>query len=240
VTSAFSDRDDQRQLDLWVEQFKSTTSGIAARVDLQQKNSNVAIVLTTAITGYLLTFWSQKGLDALLTGQVVIVLSLMPFALTFFALRHLDHEANILDFAGYINGVIRPAVATLVGADVLVAEERLQTKRRERLARLWGVSVLGNDLTLMYAVTVPYLACGWLVRFGRADRGGDARPLFDATLYGETLFFLLSIVVAVKVLQRYGEISVTTETPTVAPASAEQGLEGERQWNGPNDGSERQ
>ena len=185
--------DDDRELSVWIEQYKVTVAGIAARVDLQQRNANVCAVILVGLVGFVFTYWTRNGYSAFVDKPILVLVVVAPIVALVFVWRHVDHDANVLDGGIYINTVLRPAVSRLVGADVLIWEDFLQTQRHQRVRWLGFIAVLGNEAVLLTSLLVPFLVYAWNLLLTRPGRAGGARQLFDGLLYLDTGTFLITL-----------------------------------------------
>lgn len=110
-SSASHSRD---RLDALLAEYGELSADNRSRVDLQQRNANVAIVLMTALTGYLVSYWKDHGLDhtpaSLFLSEIMLLVVIGPLFANIFIWRHIDHDENIQDKASYVHAKIRPAV----------------------------------------------------------------------------------------------------------------------------------
>jgi hypothetical protein len=199
------------QVSSWMEQYKSTTAAIAARIDLQQRNANVNAVLVTASAGYLFTFWSKDGYAGVAQTEFSVLFAIMPLLSLAFVWRHIDHDSNIVDFAEYVALVIRPELRALVGRDTITFESFLRKRRWQRIGGTFLVSILGNEAVIMVVLTIPYLGYAWFLRISEPKRAGSASAFFDALVYLDTALFLLTLYLLARSAILYGRLGSETE-----------------------------
>lgn len=173
----------ERAISLWAEQLNLASTGIAARVELQQKNANVNIVLLTAATGFIVNFISQHGYDDFIKSEVCIIVPLAALVTNIFIWRHVDHDANVLDQARYIEYVIRPSLLRLAGEDTVRWEEFLQAGRLRRpMSRALSSSV-GNEAVIMSGLMLPFLIISWSFLGDGAGVAASAHNTFHVLTY---------------------------------------------------------
>lgn len=200
MTSTSSDaaaRDSER-LDVLLAEYAELSADNRARVDLQQRNANVAIVLMTALTGYLISYWKSHGLDqgpdSLFLSDIILLAVVGPLFAYVFIWRHVDHDENIKDKAAYMHREIRPAVARACEARGLMSfEDHLTQRRQERLRKLTPLVALGNEHIPLLLFSGAYLALGWYVRLCVARYAGGAHTVFDWILYTASSLFGVTI-----------------------------------------------
>ncbi len=197
-----SDTREELQLRVWLEEYRAMSTDIGNRIELQHRNVSLAIIVLTAITGYLVNYWSNHSLDALVSSEIATLIAIGPLVASIFLWRHIDHDANIIDKADYIEAVVRPNVGTIAGDDNLLGFERFLRHRRVK-RRPWAIGpmviLLGTEHAILLLYFGVYLACGWYVRVSVSDRAGEAEALFDTLLYigsgllGVSAFMLVGI-----------------------------------------------
>lgn len=212
---------DSSRITILLEEYKELGQEIRLRINLQQTNMNVLIVLVTAITGYLLTDAADHGLNtghtSLVQSPLVTLVALTPLAINIFLWRHLDHDANIIDKAAYINSVLRPEMMKLTGGSpVLGFEVFLHHRRKSRPNRLGPFLALGQDHMPMFILAGVYLAFGWYVRFSVRGHAGDFQTAFDILLYVSTILTIISAAMGNAVGHEYN--TVGTGNMSLQPA----------------------
>lgn len=214
MTEAGTNASDRR-LQVWLEEYKSLATGIGARVDLQHRNANVALVLLSAFTGYLVTVWNSHGLKALLMSPAAVLIAVAPILAQIFVWRHLDHDANIVDAAEYVHRVVRGVLAEITEDDrVLSFEEWLNKARMRRSAVLSPLILLGNEHIAILAFGAAYLGAGWAAQVKVPDVAGDAGSYFSVFLYVATVGTAISVVMAVVSALRFAQLGRTlSESP---------------------------
>lgn len=191
---------------VWLEDYKAMVADIGARVDLQHRNANVAIVLMSAFTGYLVNFWNSKDLSTLLTSPAALLVALVPLLAQLFVWRHIDHDSNIIDKAQYIQSTVRPALAEATWTpDVMSFEAALNTARLRRPVLLSPLSLLGNEHVLILGYSGGYLAAGWSARLS-VDAGGPASDFFNGLLYTASAAAALSVLMSLVTATRYARL----------------------------------
>lgn len=201
VTSQNGDGSKDRALGVWIEELKSHSGDIRNRVDLQHRNFNVFIVLTTALTGYLVNYWNEHGLqgssEALLHSEIVLLVLLVPLFACVFVWRHTDHDANIIDDAAYVETVITPKLRHYADDQSLLTWEAFLRQRRVRRMRKVGpVAMFSTEPVIMGLIGGIYLAAAWYLWAARGSYAGEAEQLFDIVLYVDSLVFALSAYIA--------------------------------------------
>ena len=227
----FSSENQGPRVSALTDEYKELTAEIRIRIDLQQRNMNVLVILLTAITGYLVAYAGDHGLDThgVADSEVLLLVALAPVLINLFIWRHVDHDVNIIDKAAYINRVLRPALTECTGGKpVLGFEEFLHHRRRARPRRVGPFLDFGKEDVPMFFLLVTFLAAGWLVRFTVHSRAGEARTIFDVTLYMGTALLFVSLIMAILVGTGYrnvgGPDQETAVPEAVPPASGIDGL----------------
>jgi hypothetical protein len=191
---------DERAVEILMEEMRSHGGDIRNRVDLQHKNFNVFIVLTTALTGYLVNYWNDHGLQdgpaALLHSEIVLLILLVPLFACVFAWRHADHDANIIDDAAYVEMAISPKLRRYAADEELLRwEEFLRERRVKRMRRVGPVAMFATEPVIMALIATLYLFAGWYLRIDHAAHAGEAEQWFDVLLYVDTVVFAISVYV---------------------------------------------
>jgi hypothetical protein len=200
-----------------MEEMRGHADDIRNRVDLQHKNFNVFIVLTTALTGYLVNYWNDHGLRdgpaALFHSEIVLLLLLVPLFACVFAWRHADHDANIIDDAAYIETVICPKLRAYAGDEELLRWETFLRRRRvERMKRVGPVAMISTEPMIIGLIAALFLVAGWYLRFDQSAYAGEAESLFDVILYVDTAAFVASVyIVAATAFGGYSELGRRSE-----------------------------
>jgi hypothetical protein len=184
-----------------MEEMRSHAGDIRNRVDLQHKNFNVFIVLTTALTGYLINYWNDHGLQdgsaALLHSEIILLVLLVPLFACVFAWRHADHDANIIDDAAYVETVVCPKLRSYAEDQELLRWEAFLRRRRiQRMRRVGPVAMFSTEPVIMALIAVIFLFAGWYLRLDQTAYAGEAERLFDVLLYVDTLIFAISIYIS--------------------------------------------
>jgi len=190
-----------RAVEVLLEEMKSHAGDIRNRVDLQHRNFNVFVVLTTALTGYLVNYWNQHGLkrgaEALLHSQIVLLLLMVPMFACVFAWRHADHEANIIDDAAYVESVIAPKLRRRAGDEELLRWEPFLRRRRvRRMKRVGPVAMFSTEPVIMGFIGAVYLGAAWYLHLKEGTYAGEAQHFFDILLYVDSFVFALSVWIA--------------------------------------------
>jgi hypothetical protein len=191
---------DERAVEILMEEMRGHAGDIRNRVELQHKNFNVFIVLTTALTGYLVNYWNDHGLqrggDALLHSEIVLLILLIPLFACVFAWRHADHDANIIDDAAYVEMTINPKLRRYAADQELLRwEEFLRQRRVRRMRRVGPVSMFATEPVIMALIAALYLFAGWYLRIDHTAHAGEAEHWFNVLLYVDTFLFAISVYV---------------------------------------------
>jgi hypothetical protein len=203
-----------------LDEYKELSAEVRTRLDLQQRNMNVLAVLVTAITTYLVSYVTTRSSStatviaytAFGTSEIVVLASLVPVIINVFLWRHLDHDANIIDKASYINTVLRPALVEAVGLDTALGFEKfLHARRKTRPRRMGPLLGLGQEHVPMFAFSAVYLAECWYLRFRVPHRAASSSGLFDGLLYVGTALTAMSIVMAIAVGREYARVGQVTQ-----------------------------
>jgi hypothetical protein len=214
VAPATADQE-ERALGVWMEELKTHAGDIRNRVDLQHRNFNVFIVLTTALTGYLVNYWNdhglQEGVQALLHSEIVLLILLVPLFACVFAWRHADHDANIIDDAAYVETVVRPKLRHYAGDQSLLQWEAFLRRRRvERMKRVGPVAMFSTESVIMGLIGALYLGGAWYLHASQDAYAGEAQKLFDILLYIDSVVFVLSVyITAATAFWGYAELGGT-------------------------------
>jgi hypothetical protein len=210
-----------------MEEMRSHAGDIRNRVDLQHKNFNVFIVLTTALTGYLVNYWNDHGLQdgsaALFHSEIVLLILLVPLFACVFAWRHADHDANIIDDAAYVETAVCPRLrAYAEDQELLQWESFLRRRRVQRMRRVGPVAMLSTEPVIMALIAVIYLFAGWYLRIDQSTYAGEAEGLFNVLLYVDTVAFAISAyIVAATAFGGYAELGSRIELPEAASSEDE-------------------
>lgn len=148
---------------MWLEEYREMCRIVAARIDLTQRNSNLLIIVVLAGLGFIGSLVSRDGLEEVLLSGTAIAIPVVLAICLGFAIRHIDHDANMIDASRYIEEVVRPNIVRLSGPNVLGWEEYLRLARRQRLKRYFGTSMLGGDLAIIYLVALPFVVSSWWI-----------------------------------------------------------------------------
>lgn len=215
------------RVSVMLEEFKELTAEMRTRIDLQHRNMNVFLVLATAVTGYLVKFASDHGLDkageSLVRSDLLVLAALVILVANVFIWRQLDHDVNIIDKAAYVNEVLRPNMIDAVGKELLGFETFLHERRSTRLHRLGPFLVLGKEDVPIFLVTGIYLIADWYLRFHVSGHAGPAHELFDILLYVGSGLTVVSLWMAITVGREYatlGKIRLEKNGNPTAPADA--------------------
>jgi hypothetical protein len=189
-------------------EYQEITAEIRLRIELQQRNMNVFVVLVTAISGYLITYASDHSLQKLYSNEIVILAVLVPIMANIFIWRHFDHDANIIDKARYVVREIRPALQCLVGGSnsVLGFENYLQGTRRTRVRRFSPFLAFGQESIPMFVLLSLFLAGCWYVRTDVAGYAGHASVTFTVLLAVGSAATPFSLLMAAMVSRDYQTI----------------------------------
>lgn len=192
-----SPESDERAVTVLMEEMRSHAGDIRSRVDLQHRNFNVFIVLTTALTGYLVNYWNDHGLqdgpDALLNSEILLLILLVPLFACVFAWRHADHDANIIDDAAYVETAINPKLRRYAADEELLRwEEFLRRRRTRRMRRVGPVAMFSTEPVIMALIATIYLFAAWYLRIDQSAHAGEAEQWFDLLLYVDTFVFAAS------------------------------------------------
>lgn len=205
--------DKQLQLSVMMEEYRALDGDIGRRVDLQHRNTNLGIVYFAAVTGYLFDYINDHSVGELHQSDLAVLLVLAPAIGLIFVCRHIDHDANIIDDAEYVELELRPRVIELVGHPDLLGFGRFLHASRLKRVRTTGVLwVLGNEHVVLLAYLTAYLVWGWSVRLGVSNRAGSVEGLSDALLYVSSAAFLVVVYMSVKTAARYAEVGSPSET----------------------------
>jgi hypothetical protein len=202
---------DSQHVTILLEEYKELGAENRLRINLQQSNMNVLIVLVTAVTGYLATYVTDHGLNSgrtsLVLSPVVTLVVLTPVVINIFLWRHLDHDVNIIDKAGYMNSVLRPELTKITGGEpVLAFEVYLHHRRKSRPRKLGPFLAFGQDHVPMFILAGAYLAFGWYIRLAVSGHAGEFQTTFDYMLYAGTLLTIVSITMGNAVGREYNTV----------------------------------
>lgn len=203
------------RVSVMLEEFKELCAEVRTRIELQHRNMNVFLVLVTAITGYLVKFASDHGLDetaeSLVHSDLLALAALVIPVANVFLWRQLDHDVNIIDKTAYVNEVLRPDMIGAVGGDILGFETFLHERRSTRTYRLGPFLALGKEDVPIFLVTGIYLVADWYLRLHVPGHAGPAQELFDILLYVGSGLTVVSLWMAIAVGREYatlGEIGL--------------------------------
>lgn len=215
-TDSTSDEIDAREnkkteISIWLEQYRVVNALLVARITLQERNSYVHVALTIGLGGLIFNFLTKNTIANLEISHAAIMLPLIPLASFLFIWRHLDHNSKILDYTDYINTVIRPRLASLIGTDALLLEKYLLERRLSRFRRLLGLSILGNDAIISLTALAPFMGFAWILRFINPNRAGTARIYFDVLLYLDSLLLIGTIYALIYTTKKFGKKEQETE-----------------------------
>jgi hypothetical protein len=229
--SEVTDQED-RALGVWIEELKAHAGDIRNRVDLQHRNFNVFIVLTTALTGYLVNYWNDHGLqgsaDALLHSEIVLLILFVPLFACVFAWRHADHDANIIDDAAYVETVVKPKLQHYAGDPSLLQWEAFLRRRRvERMRRVGPVAMFSTEPVIMGLIGALYLGAAWYLSGSQGSYAGEAQQLFDILLYIDSVIFALSVYISAATA--FGGYAKLGESQVAKEQSNQPSISGEKE-----------
>jgi hypothetical protein len=201
LMSGKQDKSSDHAVEILMEELKSHAGDIRNRVDLQHRNFNVFIVLTTALTGYLVNYWNEHGLklgaDALLHSEIILLVLLVPLFACVFVWRHVDHEANIIDDAAYVESAVAPKLRSCAGDEELLQWERFLRQRRvQRMRRVGPVAMFSTEPVIMGLIGGLYLFAAWYLHTSQGKYAGEAEGAFEILLYVDSFVYALSAYVA--------------------------------------------
>jgi hypothetical protein len=213
------DRD--ASLRVLMDEYKLLTDDIARRVQLQQQNANVIIVLLTAFTGYLFNYWKDHTFAELRTSEVACLIVIAPILGMVLVWRHVDHDSNIIEKAEYIVEVIRPRVVVLTGDyGVMSFESWLRSRRVRRVFQLTPLIVFGMEHVSASAYVLVYGALGWYLRLTVPGHAGSAEHIFDLLLYVGTVLYVISVYMLIVTTYRYTLIGQASDlSPDTQPSN---------------------
>lgn len=184
------------------------SSDIQSRVDLQNKNLSLSLVVTAAIGGYIVDAWNKTSFQLTMRGELMTLVPISVLISLAFIWRHLDHDANIIDKAEYIERTIRPQISWLTGSSSILGFERyLRIGRGRRTKKIGLFSLLGNDHFVMFGLMFVFLTFGWYMRWFVPDHAGTASNVFNILLYLVSALTLITIQMSVATMLRYSRIS---------------------------------
>jgi hypothetical protein len=202
----------QHRLEVLLTEYRELSADNRARVDLQQRNANVAVVLMTALTSYLVSYWRSHGLDhgrsSLFLSAIILLIVIGPLFAYIFIWRHIDHDENIKDKAFYMYATIRPAVnAECESRGLMSFEQDLRARREERLSELTPLVALGNEHFPLLLFSGAYLLLAWCLRLGVPHYAGGAHNWFDGLLYVASALFWATIGMVARSAHGYLDIA---------------------------------
>jgi hypothetical protein len=205
------------RLEALLAEYSELSADNRSRVDLQQRNANVAIVLMTALTGYLVSYWKDHGLDhrpaSLFLSEIMLLVVIGPLFANIFIWRHIDHDENIQDKAAYVHAKIRPVVNRESASQNLLAfEDFLKQRRKRRLITLTPLVALGNEHIPLLLFSGAYLSLGWYVRFQVPHYAGEAHKLFGWILYVASVLFVVTVWMAYRSARGYLDVAPSSST----------------------------
>ncbi|MDR6862430.1 hypothetical protein [Phycicoccus sp. 3266] len=195
-----------------MEELKARTEAIRHRQDLEHRNMNVALVLVTSVTGYLVVYASSKGLPRLFEGEVALLIPVTSLLLSTFHLRQLDHEVNIADYGAYVRSVLRPRIAQLVGRDVLQYEIFIDEVRRSRTRRLAGVLLLGNEAFQLLVLSLVAATLSLITEITWSKPAGDGGTAFTFSTGLALLFIVVSVWQTREMVRHYRTVDRVVES----------------------------
>jgi len=215
------------RVSVMLEEFKELGAEVRTRIELQHRNMNVFLVLVTAVTGYLVKYASDHGLDetaeSLIHSDLLVLAALVIPVANVFLWRQLDHDVNIIDKTAYVNGVLRPDMIDAVGGDILGFETFLHERRSTRTYRLGPFLALGKEDVPIFLVTGIYLIADWYLRLHVPGHAGPAHELFDILLYVGSGLTIVSLWMATAVGREYatlGKIGLEGRASKPSPPNA--------------------
>jgi hypothetical protein len=206
---------DESLLKTLLQEHSVMTANIQGRVDLQNKNLSLLLVLSTAIAGYMVNKWNATNFNEFVVSEVVVLCPVAVLLQLVFIWRHLDHDANIIAAAEYLEINVCPEVARLTNsATVLTFESYLRSDRGQRTRRIGVLSLLGNDHFVAFGVSLAFLMFSWYLRIFESNHAGTADHVFDWLVYFGSAMFILTSFMAVTTMLRFSKI------PSLRPGSA--------------------
>lgn len=198
------------RISVMLEEFKELGAEVRTRIELQHRNMNVFLVLVTAVTGYLVKFASDHGLDetaeSLIHSDLLALAALVIPVANVFLWRQLDHDVNIIDKTAYVNEVLRPDMIDAVGGSILGFETFLHERRSTRTYRLGPFLALGKEDVPIFLVMGIYLIADWYLRLHVTGHAGPAHELFDILLYVGSGLTIVSLWMAIAVGREYATL----------------------------------
>jgi hypothetical protein len=130
---------------VWLEEYKTSSSDIGIRVSLQHGLLNIELLFVSGVSAYLFKTYLDSP-NSLFDIAHKLILLFVPIIVAFFAIRHLNHDVNIIDKAKYIDRVIRPHIIEITGdKDNLGFEEFIDEARRSRAKKYGFLIWLGGE-----------------------------------------------------------------------------------------------
>lgn len=208
-------------MEAWLTDMSNVSKQISDHVLLQQRNSALGIVVLSAFTGYLFNYWNDHSLDEIKNGEISLILVLSPILGLLVVFRHLNHELAIVDFATYMNDVVRPKVSELIDDPDFERYEAFLVNRRSkhRMKVIGPFWFLGAEHVVVLGYIATYLTLGVVMRVSVDERAGEAQGLFDWLLYIAGALVVTSVGVSIRSAFNYRGISTSGQ-------NAEQELEG--------------
>jgi hypothetical protein len=197
-----------RQMAVWLEEYRSITEGSRLRVELQQRSLSLSLVALSAFAGYLINYWNNHSLAAVEEAPIATLIVLAPLVGLVFLWRILDHDINIIDSAVYVETRVRPNLVRCVGDENVLSWERfLRARRAARAQEVGPVILFGNDHMILSGYMALFFACGWYLRIDVHNHAGQARKLFDILLYTGTGLLAISALMFILTALRYQKIA---------------------------------
>ncbi|MFL5962771.1 MAG: hypothetical protein ACJ757_07775 [Gaiellaceae bacterium] len=178
----------------------------------------------TALTGYLVSYWKDHGLDhrpgSLFLSEIMLLVVIGPLFANIFVWRHIDHDENIQDKAAYVHAKIRPAVdRECASKNLLAFEDFLRQRRKRRLLTLTPLVALGNEHIPLLLFSGAYLWLGWYARLQVHHHAGEAHGLFDWILYVASVLFVVTVWMVYRSARGYLDVAPAPSKTSSKPDS---------------------
>jgi hypothetical protein len=187
---------------IWVEEFKKLNDGIRARIELQQKNGQAALVFVAGIITFLASSASssKEKFSELAEQPIVLLFPLVSVVVSIFVLRHLNHDLGIIDRVSYIESVIRPKLVLAVAdPDILGFESYMVQRRQSSVGR---IRLLGSEHVILLALDILFLMVAtWI--YIEYDIFASVSVLYWVLLILGALSLVVTVIFSVKVALQY-------------------------------------
>lgn len=200
--------DSSELINVLLEEYYDRRAEISLRVDLCQRNLNLFLILFTATAGYVATLISTRGYNEAAKSEETIALSILALVGITFVIRHLDHDANIVDSAKYIERVIRPEIERETGRDALRWETYLSEARAQRARRYLGATTLGGELAILIAILTVIEAVCWYIFLTQPEVAGSLNLPYRVFTVFSTLLLLWLIFAFIRFGYSYRSIPI--------------------------------